>query len=212
MSARPNANATPAGEEFIPTRKTLLNRLQSASDDESWRAFFDTYWKLIYGVALRAGLSPADAEDVVQETVISVAKNIGQFRYDPQKCSFKTWLMVVTRSRIANQFRRLSRAPHPAAADESDALENIPDMRADALEALWNEEWEKNIMDAAIAKTRSLVDPEHFQIFDFYVLRGWPVSKVASTFRVNVASVYLTKHRVAKVVRKQIQLLEERSW
>src|SRR6266487_4319585 len=53
--------------------------------------FFDIYWRLIYGVALRAGLTDAEAQDVVQETVISVAKHLPGFRYDPKVCSFKTW-------------------------------------------------------------------------------------------------------------------------
>ncbi|HUS13084.1 MAG TPA: sigma-70 family RNA polymerase sigma factor, partial [Pyrinomonadaceae bacterium] len=214
VSTMPAGRNDAVDEEFIPTRKTLLNRLQSASDDDSWRTFFDTYWKLIYGVALRAGLSPADAEDVVQETVISVAKNIGQFRYDPENCSFKSWLMVVTRSRIANQFRRLNRVPPMHIDDGDDAtslLNRIPD-KADGIEALWEDEWQKNIMDAAIRKAKRLIDPEQFQVFDFYVLKGWPVKKVAQTFSINVAQVYLIKHRISKTIKKEIKQLEAKAW
>ncbi len=56
--------------------------------------------------AIRSGLSDQEAEDVVQETVISIAKKMPEFVYDPAKCSFKGWLMHVTRLRILDQLRR----------------------------------------------------------------------------------------------------------
>jgi hypothetical protein len=44
-----HADANNRGENaFIPTRSTLLSRLKDLGDDQSWRRFFDTYWKLIY--------------------------------------------------------------------------------------------------------------------------------------------------------------------
>ena len=60
--------------EFIPTRASLLSRLKNWDDQDSWKDFFDTYWKLIYAAALKSGLSDAEAQDVVQDTVVSVAK------------------------------------------------------------------------------------------------------------------------------------------
>ena len=70
-------------DELIPTRRSLLSRLEDWDDQESWREFFNTYWKLIYGVALKAGLSDAEAQDVVQDTVVAVARKMQDFRYDP---------------------------------------------------------------------------------------------------------------------------------
>jgi RNA polymerase sigma-70 factor (ECF subfamily) len=161
-------------EEFIPTRKSLLSRLKNWDDNASWRDFFDTYWKLIYGVALKAGLTHTEAQDVVQETVLGVAKSIGQFKYDPAVCSFKSWLMQVTRHRIANQFERRKRHPLPPEtpldhASETPLLERVPDPAASALEAIWDEEWEKNLMDAAIRKVKHRV---HRAIPDVRFLRA----------------------------------------
>src|SRR5579883_464192 len=98
-------------DELIPTRQSLLSRLKNWEDHGSWREFFETYWKLIYGVATKAGLSHAEAQDVVQETVLGVAKRIGEFKYDPTVCSFKSWLLTVTRKRIATQFEKRKRVP-----------------------------------------------------------------------------------------------------
>ena len=96
----------PNVEELIPTRDSLLSRLKDWGDDESWRDFFNTYWKLVHGVALKAGLSEQEAEEVVQETVITVARRIPEFKYDPAVCSFKTWLLNLTRWRIVDQLRK----------------------------------------------------------------------------------------------------------
>lgn len=74
------------------TRSSLLRRLKSWDDQSGWQEFFDTYWKLIYAVAIKAGLSNAEAHDVVQETVVGVAKQMRVGGYDRDKGSFKNWL------------------------------------------------------------------------------------------------------------------------
>ena len=74
----------------IPTRHSLLNRLKDWDDQTSWQEFFDTYWRLIYSVAIKAGLSDAEAQEVVQETVIGVARKISEFKADPAHGSFST--------------------------------------------------------------------------------------------------------------------------
>ena len=110
MPASPNSSSPqPPGEgtrDLIPTRESLLSRLKDWEDRESWQDFFDTYWKLIYTIARKAGLNDAEAQDIVQETVISVAKNIEGFRYDRARCSFKTWMLQLTRWRIINQLKK----------------------------------------------------------------------------------------------------------
>src|SRR5262245_7043486 len=75
-------------DELIPTRRSLLARLKDWEDRDGWKEFFDTYWRLIFNVALKAGRTETEAEDVVQETVVSVARQMPAFQYDP-KGSFK---------------------------------------------------------------------------------------------------------------------------
>src|SRR6185436_3555024 len=93
-------------DEIIPTRASLLSRLRNWDDQQSWQRFFELYWKLIYSVARKAGLSDPEAQDVVQETIISVARHMPSFRYDPELGSFKAWLMQLTRWRIMDELRK----------------------------------------------------------------------------------------------------------
>jgi len=57
----PSVRNISAGDEFIPTRQSLLSRLKRWDDQESWRDFFDTYWKFFNSVAVKSGLSDDDA-------------------------------------------------------------------------------------------------------------------------------------------------------
>src|SRR6266446_1215878 len=92
-------------DELIPTRKSLLSRLKNWDDQESWRVFFETYWKLIYTTGIKAGLTETEAQDVVQETVISILKSMGDFKYQSNNASFKSWLLQLTSWRITDQLR-----------------------------------------------------------------------------------------------------------
>ena len=105
--------------EFLPTRESLLRRLKSWDDQESWADFFNTYWRLIYSAALKAGLNEVQAQDVVQDTIIVVAKKMKDFTYDRAIDSFKGWLLYLTRKRIALEYRRKERARVTSGSSES---------------------------------------------------------------------------------------------
>jgi RNA polymerase sigma-70 factor (ECF subfamily) len=197
-------------DELIPTRATLLHRLKNWQDQSSWQEFFDTYWKLIYGVAIQSGLNEAEAEDVVQETVISVAKHMPTFKYDRSLGSFKSWLLNMTRWRITDQLRKRRRPPSSGDTDADIRLRaNLVDPVSECLEALWNAEWEKNLLDAAIDKVKRRLDPQNYQIFDFYVNKEWPPEKVAKTFGISIGKVYLAKHRVTEMIAEEVKKLEK---
>jgi len=203
---------TVSTEEFIPTRYTLLSRLRDWEDDESWKDFFDTYSRLIYSVARKSGLTGVEAQEVVQETVISVAKHIDKFRRDRKLGSFKGWLRNLTRWRIADQLRkraRLAPAPDLSDASESALAEFLPESPEQSPELRWEEEWRANLLQAAIARVKPRVREEHYQIFDLQVLRQWPVSRITSTLGVSAAQVYLAKFRVAALIKKEVRALQK---
>src|SRR2546421_5285618 len=200
-------------ENLLPTRRSLLNRLKNWDDQESWKDFFDTYWKLIYGVAVRAGLTDAEAQEVVQETVIAVAKKIPEFQYNPEIGSFKSWLLHTAQWRISDQFRkRKSGADRGGGRREKNTgtstIERIPDPAGLDLDAIWDAEWEKHLFEAAIERVKTQVKPKHYQIFDLYVIKQWPVEKVARTMEINVGQIYLDKHRISALIRSEVKKLE----
>jgi len=198
-------------DDSIATRASLLDRLKDREDQASWQEFFDTYWLLIYRVAKKAGLTDAEAQDIVQETVMAMANKLPGFIYDPKVCSFKTWMLRLTRWRIIDTLRK--RLPQSAPAADSNgtatsALDRIPDESSLKLEAVWDDEWEKSLLTAALQRLKPLLKPEHYQIFDLYALRQLPVSQVAEIMGISAARVYLVKHRVAAKIRNEIKAIE----
>ena len=200
-------------DELIPTRATLLYRLKDWQDQSSWQEFFDTYWKLIYGVARKAGLTDAEAQDVVQETLVSVSKHMPTFNYDPALGSFKAWLLNMTRWRIIGQFRKRAPSSEPRPASDTttgmDPLQNVADPAGQTLDAVWEAEWENNLLDAAIARVKRRVDPLKYQIFDLYVNKEWPPDKVAESFKITVDQVYVIKHRITETIKTEVRRLQK---
>ena len=203
-----------ADDELIPTRATLLQRLRNWQDQSSWQEFFDTYWRLIYGVARKAGMTEVEAQDVVQETMVSVAQHMPTFKYNPAIGSFKTWLLNMTRWRIVDQMRKRqpSRPHHTSAggtATGTATIEKVVDPASPDMDNLWNTEWERTLLDAAIDKVRVRLDPQKYQIFDFYVNKDWAPDKVAEAFGIPVGQVYQAKHRVTEMIKDEIKRLEK---
>jgi RNA polymerase sigma-70 factor (ECF subfamily) len=199
--------------DLIRTRATLLERMKDWSDQPSWQEFFDIYWKLIYGVARKAGLSDAEAQDVVQETLVSVAKHIPAFKYDPALGSFKAWLLQLTRWRIVDQLRKRGpmawRQANVGDTARTTMIERLADEHGPDWDAICEADWEKTILNAAMERVKRRLDPQKLQIFDFYVNREWPPEEVARTFNVSVNQVYLVKNRVAEMLRAEVRRLEQ---
>ncbi|HXJ61663.1 MAG TPA: sigma-70 family RNA polymerase sigma factor [Candidatus Dormibacteraeota bacterium] len=181
-------------------------------DQASWQAFFDTYWRLIYDVARKAGLSDSEAQDVVQETMLAVARQMPNFQYDAGRGSFKAWLLTTTRWRIIDRLRqRLSSAQLGASDSEAPSTElvhSVPDPATVLPDQRWDDDWRRNLLEVALARLRARIDPHKYQLFDFYVNKAWPATKVAQRFGVPVRQVYLAKHRITVVLKKEIRRLE----
>lgn len=211
------AEAPPSDVEALNTRRSLISRLRNVEDHDSWQEFFDTYWKLIYSVARKAGLTESEAEEVVQETTVTVSKYIKDFLYNPKVCSFKTWLMHKTQWRIIDQVRKRPpdvgrRAPAQTDTSGTSLLDRLPDPESLELDSVWEEEWKRNLVDAAMERVKGRIKPEHYQIFYLSAVRDLRPRRVAETLGVSLAQVYLVRHRVAGLVKKEVQLLERNAF
>ncbi|MFD2255657.1 sigma-70 family RNA polymerase sigma factor [Luteolibacter algae] len=201
-------------QAYAKTRKSLIARLDNWEDQRTWDEFYQTYWKLIYSVAIKAGLRPEEAFDCVQETILSIAKQSKKKLYDPEQGSFKTWLMNMTRWRINDQFRKRKKDTAMSGGEWDDerktaVIDRIEDPNGEVLSRLWDVEWKKNVADAALARVKAQVSPKQYQIFDFYVIRQWDANKVQKKLNVSMAQVYLAKHRVGAVLKKELAKLED---
>jgi RNA polymerase sigma factor (sigma-70 family) len=202
-------------EESHPTRASLIGRLKNWDDQAGWQTFFDTYWRLIYSTALKAGLTDAEAQDIVQDTILTIAKAMPHFEYDPARGSFKGWLWKTTHWRIRDYLRTRARYPVVPHGDGDSArtptMEGLADPASMECDAVWEADWRKNLIEAAIEKVKRQVKPIQYQLFDCYVLKGWPMREVTQKLRVTMAQVYFAKVKIAGLIRKELHELE-RKW
>lgn len=216
--------------DSVPTRQSLLVRLKDLGDEKSWSQFFESYWRLIHTTAIKAGLTEVEAQEVVQEVMIAAAKKMPGFTYEPGKDSLKGWLLSVTRWKVADQFRRrkkeapaLTRPPgtlsHPmgegrgegCGADDDTArtatVERVADPNGLGLDAIWDGEWRENLLRAALERVRQTVNPAHYEMYHLHVMQGLPPRDTARALGVSTAAVYLAKHRVGSLLKKELRRL-----
>jgi RNA polymerase sigma factor (sigma-70 family) len=199
--------------DSLATRASLLGRVRNLHDQASWQEFYDTYRPIIYGFALRAGLSPVEAEDVVQETYSALAQKMPGFEYNPANGSFKAWLFKLVRWRVVDQFRNRSpiappASPRPEEASCTQTIDQVPDPASLNLDQAWDEQWALQLLAIATKNVQREAEPRKFQIFDLYVNKEWPPQKVADTFGIGVDQVYLAKHRITEMIKDEIKRLE----
>jgi RNA polymerase sigma-70 factor (ECF subfamily) len=188
------------------TRRTLIDRLGHRMDAD-WYQFFDNYWRLIYNSALRAGLSPSDCEEVVQETVMAVFKQIDTFRYDPDRGRFRSWLQSITRNKIRDQQRKIVRQRKLLQKEADSIPDNIADCDESSGDSDWGEEWQKNLLHAALDNIKKKVDPKHFQVFHMINIEDTPIAEVSSFLGIGRVRIYLINHRIRKQVASEVHRL-----
>jgi RNA polymerase sigma factor (sigma-70 family) len=192
-------------DELIPTKATLLGRLKNSKDQASWQEFFDTYSKLIYGVARKAGLNEEDSQAVLQATMDLVAEQMPKFRYDPRFGSFKGWLLNLTRLQIVS--RSLKRRGSPNRGGQVKAPAEV-DHSEPSVERIWDTEWQTNMAQAAITNVKRRLDPKKYQIYDFFVNKNWPLEKVASAFSVTETEAREAVESIKEMIAVEAKRLE----
>ena len=201
-------------DERVQTSWTLVGRIKNVQDQEGWARFYDLYKGLILGVSMKAGLAKEEAEDVLQATMGSVSKNIGQFEANPGSGSFSAWLLKLTRWRIHDQLdKRLPRGSGqgnaPTATGVTPTVERVADSRTVDLEALCDAEWKERLMQQALRELQLEVKAEHYQIFHLVELEQKPVAEVAAALGRSRAQVYVVKHRVSLALKRVLKRLQK---
>lgn len=137
-----------------------------------------------------------------------------EFQYDRIKDSFKGWLWRVTKNHVAEFLRkkyrdgaRRSELPDTATG-ESPALERIADPDA-APDAMWDEEWRDHLLKRALLRVRSMVSARSYQIFHLSTVKGWTVDQVKENLRIGRTQIYLARHRVGRLVKKELETLRK---
>lgn len=194
------------GVPLPTTRVTLLARLrQDPTDQAAWGAFVERYGRHVYRWCRQWKLQDADAEDVSQEILATLARRLRDFCYDPSR-SFRAWLKTVAHHawRDFVDSRRCRAVGGDAQVWE---LLQTLEARKDLVQRL-EESFDHELLDVAKLRVRLRVAPHTWEAFRLVALEGMPVTEVATTVGLRVTMVYTAKSKVQRMLQEEIRKLE----
>ena len=190
------------------TRASLLVRLRDPADADAWKEFARLYASVIYGFARKRGLQDADAADLMQEVLRSVAAAVGRLDYDPRKGTFRGWLYSITRNKVYNFLE--GRRRHPRGTGDSNAhqrLEEQPGREVDADD--WDKEYERKAFAWAADRVRPEFQPSTWQAFWHTAVDGQSAKDVGHRLGLSPGAVYVAKSRVLARLKQEISQLSD---
>jgi len=184
------------------TSTNLLAGLAEPDNQDAWRRFYARYTPMLLSYAKRIGLSDADSQDAVSDTMTIFVQKYRAGEYDRGRARLKSWLGGI----MMNKTRKLLTRRREASLDASSGDEHGGDSREpsapdDQLEA-FEREWQLQRLGDAMEILRTESDPDTYQAFDLYALKGWPPAKVASFLGVSANVVYISKTRQLQRLRQ----------
>jgi len=190
------------------TRSSLLVRIRDARDDEAWCEFVDVYAPLVYRFARLRGLQNADAADVTQDVLQTVARTINGFQYDPERGSFRGWLLSVARSRLCDLIAGQQRQAQGSGDTRTlGVLEQQPS--GDDEENFLEREFRKCVFEWAAERVRNEFEDSTWQAFWQTNVEGRAIKQVAESLGMTVGAVYAARSRVLARLKAQVEQLEE---
>jgi RNA polymerase sigma-70 factor (ECF subfamily) len=192
----------------METSLTLLERLAATPTDQDWRRLVDLYQPLLRAWLVRAGVPAADLEDLSQEVLLVVFREVGGFDHR-HAGAFRGWLKTILLHRVRSFFR--GRTHCPQAVGGSEILECLGRLEAPdgELSEFWDREHDRFLAQRAMERVQGEVAPLTWQAFQRYVVEGQPPGQVAPELGLSLNSVLLAKSRVLKRLRQELAGLVE---
>ena len=199
------------GTTIGSTSSSLLRRVRTR-DSEAWGRLVRIYGPLVSFWLRRAGLQPADAtDDVFQEIFRAVADGIDSFRKDHPSDTFRGWLRIITRSKVADHFRHAE--SQPMAEGGSAAYRRLQEAEDQSQDNDDSDESEVNVVGQlrrqAMELVRAEFEPRTWEMFWRTTVEEQAAKDVAADMGVSSAMVRLAKFRVLHRLREELEGLEE---
>lgn len=193
-------------DEPPPTRASLILRLRDPADADAWREFVSLYEPLVYDLARRKGLQDADARDVCQEVLLTVARAVHRWDPEPARGSFRGWLFRIARNLLVNFLTRQHQPRGSGATSVQELLEAQPSADPSAT-ALFEAEYRRRVFRWAADEIRNEFTPATWQAFWLTAVAGMIPKEAASELGLTIGAVYIARSRVLSRLRQRIEEL-----
>lgn len=184
---------------------SLLERLRLGPDPASWERLLALYGPLIRGWLDHSGLQATDAEDLLQEVLSTLVRELPQFRHDLRRGAFRRWLRTVVLNRLRMFWRGRKKVPQTVGHTDLEAtINHLEDPHSD-LSRMWDEEYDRHVVRRLLELLEPEFEPSTWQAFRLLVLDGQPTSAVAAQLGISANAVRIAKHRVLARFRDEVQ-------
>jgi RNA polymerase sigma-70 factor (ECF subfamily) len=183
------------------TPVSLLERLTNRPDEEAWRRFIDLYTPYILGWLRRDPSLHNDADDLVQEVLAVVHRELPRFQR-LRSGSFRAWLRIITANRLHAFWK--SRRAGPAAVDGlagHELLSQLADHGSE-LSQRWDREHDLYIVRRLVEQVAADFEPATLQAFRLVTLEGRKAIEAAAELKMSRNAVLLAKSRVLQRLRE----------
>jgi RNA polymerase sigma-70 factor (ECF subfamily) len=190
---------------FPDTRASLIIRLSDADNEEAWDEFVRLYQPVVYRLARRRGFQHADAEELVQEVMLAVARAAEGWVPDPQRGRFRTWLHRIARNLMVNF---LTRRKHQVWGTGKSDVQQMLEAQSDAQSAvtqMFEVEYRRETFRWAASQVQREVKENTWRAFWLSTIDDLPAAEVARQLKISVGSVYIARSRVMARLRQLVK-------
>lgn len=196
MSARPSS-----------TSASLLGRLrQSPPEPAAWGEFAHRYGPVLHQWCRQWRLQPADADDVTQTVLLRLVECLRDFEYDPA-LSFRAWLKTVT-IHVWGKYvaARQRHVPGQGGNDPADLLNTVE--ARDDLAVRLEREYDRELLDLAMVRVAQRVQRHTWEAFRLLAIEGLTGAAVAERLTMNVATVYVARSKVQRMIQDELEQMD----
>ena len=185
------------------TSHSLLERLREHPEGEDWRRLIDLYSPLLRAWLDRSGVQSADADDLIQEVLAVLVRELPRFQHNQRPGAFRRWLRTILVHRLRDFWR--SRQHRPQAVGGSDLLTQLDQLEDpdSGLSRLWDEEHDRQVVRRLLERIEGEVTPPTWQAFRRVALEGKDEATVAAELGLSVNAVFIAKSRVLQRLRRE---------
>ena len=189
------------------THLSLLARLRlTPADEQAWSEFVERYGRQVYAWCRQWGLQEADAEDVTQNVLADLARQMRTFEYQPTG-RFRSWLRTIAHRAWCDLLASRKAANTGSGDSAVLGLLNSVEAREDLLKHL-DSECERELLEAAMNQVQQRVEPNTWEAFRLTAQEGRAGAETAQRLGLQVAAVFKAKSRVQKMIREEVAKLE----
>ena len=187
---------------MLDTSLSLLDRLRQSPEDADWSRLIEAYSPLLRAWLMRSEVQAADADDLVQEVLLVVHRELPKFEHNQRRGAFRNWLRQIVVHRLRNFWR--SRGRLIAVGNDSQLEEQLQQLEDDGsqLSQRWDREHNLTIARKLLELIESRFTESTRLIFRRLVVDGADADTVASETGLSLNAIFTAKSRVLRELRR----------